>query len=77
MNFLSIEPRLESLAPSFSISPKDSRVLAFIMHQNENPLPEDHFGTYGAIERGWFHDPIVQPFQVELQTYTPTQGRNI
>lgn len=47
------------------------------MHQNENPLPEDHFGTYGAIERGWFHDPIVQPFQVELQTYTPTQGRNI
>jgi len=77
MNFLSIQPRLENLAQSFSFIPKDSRVLPFIAHQTENPLPEDHFWAYGVIERGWFspylfHDRGVQPFQVKLQTYTPS-----
>jgi hypothetical protein len=79
INFRSTQSRLENLALSFSFIPTNSRVLPFIVHQTENPLPEDHFWAYGVIERGWFspylfHDRGVQPFQVRLETYTPGQG---
>lgn len=79
MNIRSIQPCLENFAQSFSLIPKNSRVLPIVVHQTENPLPEDHFWAYGVIKRGWFspylfHDRGVQPFQVKLQTYTPSRG---
>ncbi len=78
-NFLSIQPHLETLAQSFSVVPKNSCILPFVVHQSENPLPEDHFWAYGVIQRDWFspylfHDPGVHALQVKLQTYTPSYG---
>lgn len=75
MNFRSMQPRLEKLAQSFSITPKNVRVFPLVQQPKHARGWVDMFWSYGVIQRGWFspylfHDKGVQPIRIRHETYT-------
>jgi hypothetical protein len=78
-HFLSVQPRLEQMARSFSVIPAGARVVPLVgWEENARASPERVFWAYGVIDRGWlapalFHNPGVQPLQLNPAVYDPYQ----
>jgi len=77
-NYRAMQPELEGLAGSFSVTPMNARVLPLIeAEQGSDALhhPFAHFWAYGVIRRHWFSAylfdiPGVTLLKVEQQAYT-------
>lgn len=77
-HFVQEQPRLASMAQSFSTPPPNSRVLPVVSSWGERQIqqPYRHFWAYGVIEHHWFApylftDQGVQPLTKVYPAYDP------